>query len=77
MAKRKRYPPAQAVCVEENGEPVIYIELDGVRIAKRGHPDSPQARTWVSLEPGFKVYDGLGGVMSGELVIEHNGVVIQ
>jgi hypothetical protein len=44
--------------VEENGAGAIYIVFDGVRIAKRGHPGSPQARTWVSLEPGFQVLDG-------------------
>jgi hypothetical protein len=63
--KRKHYPEARIMCVKENGEAVISIEFDGRRIAKRGHPDSPQARTWVSLEPGFNVYDGPGGVTSG------------
>jgi hypothetical protein len=38
--------------VEENGQPEMYIECDGVRIARRGH-----ARTWVSLEPGWVVRD--------------------
>ena len=45
------------MCVEENGEPAIYIEADGKRIAKRGHPDTPQAMTWISLEPGWVVRD--------------------
>jgi hypothetical protein len=28
-----------------------------VKIAMRGAPHSPQARTWVSLEPGYTVLD--------------------
>ena len=35
----------------------IFVVFDGRRIAKRGHPRTPQARTWISLEPGFAVYD--------------------
>jgi hypothetical protein len=63
-------------CVTENGEPVIYVVFDGVRIAKRGHPDTPQAGKWVSLKPGFRVEDGEGGVLSGELIIScHDEVV--
>src|SRR5262245_1853702 len=31
----------------------IFIVVNGVRIAKRGHPGTPQAKTWVSLEPGW------------------------
>jgi hypothetical protein len=38
----------------------IFVVVDGVRIARRGHPDTPQARTWVSLEPGWQVLDGEG-----------------
>jgi len=34
------------------------VEVDGVRIARRGYPNSPQAGTWVSLEPGWEVFDG-------------------
>jgi hypothetical protein len=60
-------------CVEENGEVGLYVVGDGVRIAKRGHPDTPQARTWVSLEPGWSVRDGGGRVESGVLEIEYTG----
>jgi hypothetical protein len=28
----------------------ISVFVDGVKIAKRGHPGTPQAMTWVSLE---------------------------
>lgn len=34
----------------------LFIVRNGIRIAKRGHPGTPQAKTWVSLEPGFVVY---------------------
>jgi hypothetical protein len=36
----------------------FFVEVDGVRIAQRGFPNSPQAGTWVSLEPGWEVVDG-------------------
>jgi hypothetical protein len=77
MAKRKRKDRDMIECVEENGEPVIYVVKDGVRIAKRGHPDSPQACTWVSIEPGWSVRDGAGGVRSGLLEIEYVPPVAQ
>ena len=35
----------------------IFVIADGVKIAKRGHPGTPQAGTWVSLEPGWRVLD--------------------
>jgi hypothetical protein len=38
----------------------FFVEVDGVRIAQRGFPNSPQAGTWVSLEPGWEVVDGEG-----------------
>ena len=36
----------------------VFVEVDGVRIARRGHPNSLQAGTWISLEPGWEVFDG-------------------
>ena len=52
----------------------IYIEFDGKRIAQRAHPDTPHARTWISLEPGWTVrdvgnYDGI--------VVEHHDALLQ
>ena len=35
-------------------------------------PGTAQARTWVSLEPGWRVLD-----QGGALVVEHNGVRVQ
>jgi hypothetical protein len=40
--------------IESNGIDV-FVVYNGVRIAKRAGPNSPQAGTWVSLEPGFRV----------------------
>jgi hypothetical protein len=44
-------------CVVENGEPAIYVLINGVRVAKRGDPDGPQARSWISLDPELVVRD--------------------
>ena len=33
-----------------------FVVYNGVRIAKRGQPNTPEAGTWVSLEPGFRVF---------------------
>jgi hypothetical protein len=35
----------------------IFVVADGVKIAKLGRPGTPQADTWVSLEPGWTVRD--------------------
>jgi hypothetical protein len=40
--------------IESDGEDV-FVVYDGVRIAKRGHPGTRHAGTWISLEPGFEV----------------------
>jgi len=31
----------------------LFVEVDGVRVARRGSPG-----TWISLEPGWEVFDG-------------------
>ena len=49
----------------------IFVVADGVMIATRGGPGTPQAKTWVSLEPGWKVFDD-----DGMLVVEHDGVTV-
>jgi hypothetical protein len=63
--------PALAA-IESDGTEVFVI-YDGKRIAKRGHPDTPQAGTWVSIEPGYTVWDKN---YPQELVIEHEGKVV-
>jgi len=45
-----------------------------VRIAKRGQPNTPEAGTWVSLEPGFRVFHK---GYPAKLVIERNGKIIK
>jgi hypothetical protein len=65
------------VYVELTGQGEMYVELDGLRIAKRGSPDSPQARTWIALEPGFQVLDGpRDDAGNGSIVIYYNGRLV-
>jgi hypothetical protein len=51
----------------------VFVVYNGVRIAKRGQPNSPQAGTWVSLGPGFRVFDK---GYPAQLVIERDGKII-
>jgi hypothetical protein len=44
---------------DENGD--IFVLVDGMKIAKRGLPDTPHADTWIMLEPGWTVRDVKGG----------------
>jgi hypothetical protein len=44
-------------CIVQITETDIYVVYDGIRIAQRGKPGTPQAKTWISLEPGYVVYD--------------------
>jgi len=55
MSKRKHKSDVETMMVCDGKD--LFIERGGVRIAKRGHPGTPQARTWISLEPGFSVRD--------------------
>jgi hypothetical protein len=56
------------------GQAEMYLELDGLRIAKRAYPDRPQARTWIALEPGFQVLDRpRHEAGNGSIVINYNG----
>jgi hypothetical protein len=32
-----------------------FIMVDGLKIARRGYPDTPEAGTWVPIEPGWEV----------------------
>lgn len=52
----------------------LFLTLDGVRIAKRGHPDTPHAQTWISIEPGYEVFDNADLT---ELVVHFKGVRLQ
>jgi hypothetical protein len=48
-------------CRVESDDEDIFIIADGLKIAKRGHPGTPEAKMWVSLEPGYIVRDGSDG----------------
>jgi hypothetical protein len=51
----------------------LFVVLNGIKIANRAHPDTPQARQWVSLEPGYRVLDAK---YPHRLVIEYQGTVV-
>jgi hypothetical protein len=51
----------------------LYAVFQGVRIAKRGAKGTPQALTWISLEPGFRVRDEPGKRGKLTIVIEYWG----
>jgi hypothetical protein len=57
--------------IESDGRD-LFVVADGVRIAKRGMPGSPQAGQWVSLEPGYRVFSE-----GDSLVIEQHGTRLQ
>ena len=59
--------------IESDGRDA-FVVYNGVRIAKRGQPNTPEAGTWVSLEPGFRVFDK---GYPAELVIERDGKIIK
>jgi hypothetical protein len=48
-------------CVVLHDRTGMYVVFHGVRIAKRGAPGTPQARTWLSLVPGYRVFDEYKG----------------
>lgn len=51
----------------------IFVYADGKRIAKRGEPGTPHARTWISLEPGWTVLDNRDLTA---LIVQRDGVVV-
>jgi hypothetical protein len=53
----------------ENAGRARFIMVDGLRVARRGSGGSPQAGTWVSIEPGWEVMDSDEGIL-----IRHEGV---
>jgi hypothetical protein len=53
-------PPECVVEVTETGTDT-FVVLDGVRIAKRGRPNTPQAGTWILLQPGYQVSKSMDG----------------
>jgi len=81
MTKRKRRIAHRAVpvgddaamhtCEVERTERDLFVVLDGVRIAKRGYPGTPEAETWVQLVPGYTVRDNTNLT---DFIIEMDGV---
>jgi len=51
----------------------VFVVYNGVRIAKRGDPNTRQAGTWVSLEPSYRVFDK---DYPAKLVVEREGKII-
>jgi hypothetical protein len=49
--------PELAIETTEEG---IFLIVDGIRIAKRGEPGTPQEETWIYLEAGYEVFEGEG-----------------
>ena len=51
----------------------VFVVFNGVRIAKRGDPDTPQAGIWVSLKPSYRVFDK---DYPAKLVVECEGKIV-
>jgi hypothetical protein len=51
--------PVLEIHRDENND--VFVLVDGMKIAKRGLPDTPHAETWIMLEPGWTVRDVNGG----------------
>ena len=60
------------VSIESDGIDV-FVVYNGLRIAKRGDPNTPQAGIWVSLEPGYRVFDK---DYPAKLVVERDDKII-
>jgi hypothetical protein len=58
VGRRPMTEKQQPECTIESDGLSLFVVFDGVRIAKRGEPSTPQAGTWVSLEPGYEVTGG-------------------
>ena len=65
----KKPPPASILFEGED----VFIAFDGMTIAKRGRPGTPQAKTWISLEPGYIVTTNTDFSI---LEVRYNGVRI-
>ena len=50
-----------------------FVLVDGVKIARRGYPDTPEAGTWVSIESEWEVVDD---GRRNTIAIKHNGVSV-
>ena len=44
----------------------MYVLVDGLKIARRGYDGTQQAKAWISLEPGWRVFHINGSTISLE-----------
>jgi hypothetical protein len=65
MAAKRKHPELEMQCDGRGGD--LFVILDGVKIAVRGAPGTPQAGLWISLEPGYTVH-----MTETEVVVEHD-----
>jgi hypothetical protein len=56
------------------GDGEIFIVIDGIRVAQRGEPGTRHAKTWVSIEPGWVVFD-VGADMRS-ISVTYNGASV-
>jgi hypothetical protein len=61
-------PPAS---IEDAGDD-LFVVVNGLRIARRGRPGTKEAKTWISILPGWTVHQE--GGLNGDLIVTHNGV---
>jgi hypothetical protein len=65
--------PKRKVAMEYDAKlKMLFVEVDGVRVAQRGEPGTLHAKTWIAIEPGWEVIDA----RSGDLLIRHRGVAV-
>jgi hypothetical protein len=67
-------PKIQRGPIIECGGNDIFRIYEGIKIAKRGHPGTPQGKIWIALEPGWSVRDRDGG---NTIEVEHQGIPVQ
>jgi len=51
----------------------VFVVYNGIRIAKRADPNTPQPDIWVSLEPGYRVFYK---DYPAKLIVEREGKII-
>ena len=58
--KPKTIPVAPGIVMHFDGRD-LYIIVNGEKVAKRGRKGTPEAKTWISLNPGFHDESREGG----------------
>ena len=66
---------ATAFLVEKSADGVqhLFVVCDGMKIAERGAPDTPQAKQWIPLVAGYTIRD----VGSDGLSVTFEGMTLQ